>query len=161
MELSTALSELLKDGTFETVITEAKASGYCSRPIRLRTPGTETKEHSGKVLVRCKSRLASICPACFSLYKGDAHRLIAEGMTDCRGSEMVFFTTTAPSFGQVHSLERCGTIAAPMRRTSICLHGVRNVCNKVHKTNDIELGQPLCGQCYDYSGAVLWNANAG
>jgi hypothetical protein len=75
----------------------------------------------------------------------------------------VFTTLTAPSFGPVHvhreidgRLLRC----RPRRRGGICPHGNRLSCGKRHTWDDSQLGEPLCPDCYDYTGAVLFNACA-
>jgi hypothetical protein len=33
-------------------------------------------------------------------------------------------------------------------------------CNAVHRDDDAEVGQPLCAECYDYTGHVLFNWHA-
>lgn len=35
-----------------------------------------------------------------------------------------------------------------------------HTCTKRHGKDDPELGRPLCIECWDYAGAVLWNAHA-
>jgi hypothetical protein len=42
-----------------------------------------------------------------------------------------------------------------------CEHGVSLVCQLRHNEDDPALGTPLCVACFDYTGAVLWNAHAG
>jgi hypothetical protein len=44
------------------------------------------------------------------------------------------------------------------RRGGICLHGHRLSCAAKHTRDDTRLGEPLCPECYDYTGAVLFNA---
>jgi hypothetical protein len=39
-----------------------------------------------------------------------------------------------------------------------CPHGRALVCGERHDESDEHLGQALCPQCYDYEGAVLYNA---
>jgi hypothetical protein len=93
----------------------------------------------------------------------------------------VFVTLTAPSFGAVHGVRagasggarRChrpalmglgdgedyrraarGSAAPVYRR---CVHGKPLWCNAIHDTHDNSLGQPLCVECYDYVGHVLFS----
>ena len=41
-----------------------------------------------------------------------------------------------------------------------CPHGIRLSCGEKHDRDDHRLGEPLCPDCYDYTGAVLFNACA-
>jgi hypothetical protein len=75
----------------------------------------------------------------------------------------VFTTLTAPSFGPVHTCrERDGKALAchPRRNAGTCPHGVRMSCTQKHARDDDQLGEPLCPDCYDYTGSVLFNACA-
>jgi hypothetical protein len=75
----------------------------------------------------------------------------------------VFVTLTAPSFGPVHVYrEKDGRIlrCRPRRRGQVCSHGNRLSCPERHSRDDARLGEPLCSDCYDYAGAVLFNACA-
>jgi len=73
----------------------------------------------------------------------------------------VFATLTAPSFGPVHvhlqdadsRPQRC----RPRRDAPVCPHGVRLACSVRHAVDDPCLGEPLCPECFDYGGAVVWN----
>jgi hypothetical protein len=73
----------------------------------------------------------------------------------------VFVTLTAPSFGIVHTRplgpdgepRRC----RPRRQAPVCEHGVRMSCGAVHAADDPCLGEPLCLDCFDHEGAVVWN----
>jgi hypothetical protein len=93
----------------------------------------------------------------------------------------VFVTLTAPSFGAVHGVRAsaCGGArgchrpalgglgdgeghrraargsAAPVYRR--CVHGNPLWCNAIHDTHDNSVGQPLCVECYDYLGHVLFS----
>jgi hypothetical protein len=42
-----------------------------------------------------------------------------------------------------------------------CPHGRDISCPTRHAEDDPRLGQPMCGDCYDYQAAVLFNAYAG
>ena len=46
------------------------------------------------------------------------------------------------------------------RNGRTCPHGIRLSCNEKHTRDDDRLGEPLCPDCYDYTGAVLFNAYA-
>ena len=76
----------------------------------------------------------------------------------------MFATFTAPSFGPVHTrrLTPNGRPARcrPRRKTPVCPHGRRLSCGLRHKETDPCLGKPLCPDCYDYAGSVVWNAHA-
>lgn len=41
----------------------------------------------------------------------------------------------------------------------ICTHGCARFCSRRHEPGDPQLGRPLCERCFDYDGAVLWNAH--
>nr|WP_238600865.1 replication initiator [Mycobacterium celatum] len=77
----------------------------------------------------------------------------------------VFATLTAPSFGAVHtSSGRPGladTVCHPAGHgKSYCPHGKALQCNMIHASDDPKVGQPLCPDCYDYTGHVLFNWHA-
>jgi hypothetical protein len=76
----------------------------------------------------------------------------------------VFATFTAPSFGPVHTrvVAEDGKVVRcrPRRKANYCPHGRRISCGQRHGEDDACLGQPLCPDCYDYNGAVVWNAHA-
>jgi hypothetical protein len=42
----------------------------------------------------------------------------------------------------------------------MCAHGRPLWCSRRHAENDPQLGQPLCWECYDYDGHVLWQWHA-
>jgi hypothetical protein len=71
---------------------------------------------------------------------------------------LLFATLTAPSFGRVHTSGRCHP-GDPNRR---CPHGRPLACGVVHAEGAESrrsaglLGQPLCGDCYDYASHVVW-----
>jgi hypothetical protein len=79
----------------------------------------------------------------------------------------VFVTLTAPSFGPVHTTgddthskhgRRCHDPGR--RRFSRCRHGKPLWCSTIHSDDDALVGQPLCEDCYDYTGHTLfaWHA---
>ena len=78
----------------------------------------------------------------------------------------MFATLTAPSFGPVHARRKRGTTVLPCRprrdaNARRCPHGRDISCPKRHHDDDPRLGRPMCGDCYDYTAAVLFNAHAG
>lgn len=135
----------------------------------------------GTMLLSCGDRRASLCPGCAEQYRRDTWHLVAGGMRgralrgerrsyrsevatenlpeDFTGHPFVWATLTAPSFGAVHRASSEGEPCRPRRRGGFCEHGVPLSCARVHGADDPEVGTPLCGQCYDYAGAVLWNAS--
>ncbi|MEV6860274.1 replication initiator [Streptosporangium subroseum] len=162
------------------------ATGGCAQPVRLHGERLTfdgatgeildvyrtADEPTGFLLTACGNRRASRCAACSAIYKDDTYHLIISGLRggkgvpeDVGGHPRVFATFTAPSFGAVHA-HRTGkdgkTLPCRPRRDSpLCPHGRYEGCGKRHDRDDPQTGQPLCVDCYDYQGAVLWNAHAG
>jgi hypothetical protein len=161
------------------------AAGGCTRPVRLHGTIRDLDPATGEVLrtldtdtlpdrvlyVPCGDRRASVCPACAETYRADTYQLIKAGLTGGKGipdtvtqHPCVFATFTAPSFGPVHTRRqapgRRPARCRPRRKHALCPHGRRLSCGLRHKDNDPCLGRPLCPDCYDYSGAVVWNAHA-
>ncbi|WP_433892522.1 replication initiator [Streptomyces sp. CA-111067] len=127
--------------------------------------------YGGRLLVACGNRRVSVCPTCARVYRADTYQLIRAGLVGGKttpatvsGHPRVFATLTAPGFGPVHSRrEQDGRVRAcrPRRAGECCLHGVAVGCRERHAVDDRRLGEPLCPRCYDYAGAVLWQASAG
>jgi hypothetical protein len=127
-------------------------------------------EPGGVLPVACKTRRASRCPPCAEVYSADTYQLIRTGLSGGKGvpetvatHPCVFTTLTAPSFGPVHlSREKDGRLlrCRPRRRGQNCPHGRRISCGDRHARDDARLGEPLCPDCYDYTGSVLFNACA-
>ncbi|WP_436757764.1 replication initiator [Streptosporangium sp. V21-05] len=162
------------------------ATGGCAQPVRLHGERLTfdgatgeildvyrtADEPTGFLLTACGNRRASRCAACSAVYKDDTYHLIISGLRggkgvpeDVGGHPRVFATFTAPSFGAVHA-HRTGkdgkTLPCRPRRDSpTCPHGRYEGCGRRHDRDDPQAGQPLCVDCYDYQGAVLWNAHAG
>jgi hypothetical protein len=156
----------------------------CARPVRLvggsDTIDTQTgevlgsytssSEPDGVTYIRCGNRRASICPSCSREYKGDVwHVLMAgaaggiKGVPDTIAAHpLVFASFTAPSFGLVHAAKkpgRPGTQRCLPRtggRRQLCPHGRPQWCMTVHDQTDPSCGQPLCVDCYDYAGHLVW-----
>ena len=174
-------------GDFRTWERQLASSGTCSHPIRLhghieaidRTTGEiapvydTTAEPGGVLHVACGNRRESVCPACSAVYKRDARQLVRAGLAGGKGvpesittHPCVFATLTAPSFGPVHSRRMRGKTVLPCRprrdaRARRCPHGRDISCPTRHVEDDPRLGRPMCGDCYDYQAAVLFNASAG
>jgi hypothetical protein len=158
-------------------------AGGCSNPIVLvgRTdtidPATGEVLNSfgsadlagGRLLVPCGDRRAAVCPACARRYRGDTHALVRLGLAGGRmvpetvvSHPAVFATFTPPGFGPVHTTHADRRRACRPRRTlPRCEHGLPASCGEHHGVDDPLVGQPLCPACYDYPGAVLWQAHAG
>ena len=138
-------------------------SGFCAAPIRLE--GNNSHERL-EIFARCKNRRASVCPSCSQLYAGDTWQLVHTGIAGQEravldGLPMVFATLTAPSFGAVHSAGlgsggRAQRVCRPGRQGHSCRHGRPSGCGVVHRPGDRIVGEPLCPDCYDYVGHVLF-----
>ena len=164
---------------------QVKHCGHCARPVRLRgqvehhTPNgrqityTTTGEPDRVLLIRCGNRRASACPSCSYEYAGDMWQLVHAGAAGgrkgvpetVRAHPLVFATLTAPGFGPVHTTrtDRPGSRARcrPARgKPALCGHGRPTWCTAVHAESDPRLGQPICGECYDYPAHVAFNWHA-
>jgi hypothetical protein len=158
---------------------ERRARG-CARPARLvgstvridRVTGqvldrySSAQELDGITWVRCGDRRAARCESCSREYKGDAWHLLSAGLVGGKGAPdavaehpTVFVTLTAPSFGPVHG-RRQGVPCRARRDRPVCPHGRPLYCLHRHGPDDRRLGEPLCPDCYDYVGHVLWQWHA-
>jgi hypothetical protein len=159
-------------GHWRAMLAEVDQAGLCAHPIRLR--GLVLDRTSGELaerdlLVPCKDRRAAVCPACSRLYQADAWQLVAAGLRGGKGVDpsvlehpQLFVTLTAPSFGPVHSRSLKGervVSCRPRRGDTSCAHGRSLSCLERHGEDAVLLGDPLCAECFDYRGAVLWNAH--
>lgn len=153
------------------LIRELQGSSNCSHPIRLRGEivNTATGEVSERDLrVACKDRREVVCPACSYLYRADTWILVSTGLVGGKGTPVVvgthprlFITLTAPSFGAVHTIRDSGScVARTPSATSFCVHNRLTSCPRRHSEDDVDLGRPLCDKCFNYRGAILWNAHA-
>ncbi|GAA2614384.1 replication initiator [Actinomadura fulvescens] len=169
---------------FDQWAARARATGGCAQPVYLKgtvdhvhaTTGeslhhyTTDSEPDGALPVACKTRRASRCPACAEIYRADTYQLIRAGLVGGKNvpdtvtaHPAAFVTLTAPSFGPVHTRRiKDGRIQPchPRRDATACPHGVTPSCTTRHTTDDPRLGEPLCADCYDYTGSVLFNALA-
>ncbi|WP_253781192.1 replication initiator [Nonomuraea roseoviolacea] len=159
-------------------------TGGCRQPIHLRGKVDHYDRATGRLLHRyttrtepdgvlrlpCKTRRASRCPACAETYRADTYHLIRAGLVGGKGvpdtvtsHPTLFVTLTAPSFGAVHARrEQGGKVLPchPRRDAEPCPHGLVMSCTTQHGPDDACLGEPLCPDCYDYTGSVLFNALA-
>jgi hypothetical protein len=104
------------------------------------------------------------------VYQADAYQLTAAGLRGGKGvpdtiaqHPRLFVTFTAPSFGRVHTRKTRGRLVLPChphRHGRTCPHGRRAGCWQRHQDDDQVLGEPICPDCYDAQGQVLWNALA-
>lgn len=127
--------------------------------------------YGGRLLTACGNRRATVCPTCARIYQADTYQLIRAGLVGGKtvGEEVsdhprVFATLTAPGFGPVHTRrERDGRVRAcrPRKAGESCPHESPAGCHTRHADDDPRLGEPLCPRCYDYAGAVLWQAQSG
>lgn len=156
------------------LVREVELSGSCSHPIRLK--GEMVNLATGEVAmsslrVPCKDRRRAVCPACSYLYKADAWIMVSAGLVGGKGTSKLvsthprhFVTLTAPSFGSVHTVRvdgRCVSRSrAGVKGLDQCAHGQARFCNFRHEEKDSRLGRPICDRCFNYEGAVLWNAHA-
>ncbi|MEU6573995.1 replication initiator [Streptomyces sp. NPDC046805] len=169
---------LAQDPQFPRWLEQITATGGCSHPIHLTgftttlvgTTGEilqhyDTRTEPGeRLLVRCRNRRATVCPACSRLHAGDTFHLVRAGLlggknipTTVRHRPRLFVTLTAPSFGAVHG---AGELCRPRRDGGACEHGRPLGCSAVHAPDAPIVGQPLCADCYDYTAHVLWHAHA-
>lgn len=179
------LADKLSRPDFHRLAARTKALGGCAQPVHLRgrvhhiDPVTgrilhrysTVREPGGVLRVACKTRRASRCPACAETYRADTYQLVRAGLVGGKGvPESVstypaaFVTLTAPSFGPVHTRrEKAGGRVDPCharRDAGTCPHGRPLSCTIRHATDDPRLGTPLCPECYDFAGSVLFNAHA-
>ncbi|MEU8269920.1 replication initiator [Sphaerisporangium sp. NPDC049002] len=179
------LVSVVNDPGFERWRSMVAATGGCANPIHLAGESMvldsatgevlhtydTSAEPSGYLLVACGNRRSSVCLSCSEVYRADTFQLIRAGLSGGKGvpgsvsaHPRVFATLTAPSFGPVHTRrEKNGRVRAcrPRARDKVCEHGRPVGCHEAHDPRDERLGQPLCAECYDYAGAVLWQSHAG
>ena len=164
---------LVNDPQFARWLEQIKAIGGCARPVYHAVTGEVISSYStvgepgDRLAVRCRNRRASVCEPCSHLHAGDTFQLVRAGLSGGKGipdavreRPRLFVTLTAPSFGPVHRV-RDGERCHPRRDTPRCEHGRPLGCGLVHADGDRLVGLPLCSDCYDHAGHVLWHAHAG
>ncbi|MCX4860266.1 plasmid replication initiator protein [Streptomyces canus] len=169
---------IAQDPLYPRWLEQITATGGCAHPIHLSGSTTtldgatgeilrhyDTRTEPGeRLLVRCRNRRATVCPACSRLHAGDTFHLVRSGLlggkdvpATVRDRPRLFITLTAPSFGPVH---RAGDVCRPRRTGGFCEHGRPLGCGAYHSTDAPLVGKPLCTDCYDYSSHVIWHAHA-
>ncbi|MCX5420771.1 plasmid replication initiator protein [Streptomyces sp. NBC_00114] len=175
------LIRLLNDPLFSRWKEQIESIGGCANPIYLSGSTVTRDALTGEVIssystdgepgerlaVRCRNRRASACEPCSRLHAGDTFQLVRAGLSGGKGvpesvkdHPRLFVTLTAPSFGPVHRVLD-GQACRPRRHDPHCEHGRRLGCGLVHTEDEPLVGLPLCPDCYDYVGHVLWHAHAG
>ncbi|HJT04957.1 MAG TPA: replication initiator [Pseudonocardiaceae bacterium] len=158
--------------------------GHCSHPVRLRgrvehhtatgrrVAYSTDGEPDRVLLIRCGNRRAAVCPSCSWEYAGDMWQLLYAGAAGgrkgvpetIRSHPLVFATLTAPGFGPVHTTRADRSGPARCRpaqgKPRLCPHGRTTWCTAIHRGDDPRLGQPICPDCYDYSGHIAFNWHA-
>jgi hypothetical protein len=159
-------------------------TGYCHHPIRLQGRVRQIDKESGEIrevystenepdrtlLKAYGNRRQSRCESCSAVYRADAYQLVVAGLRGGKGvpesvawHPKLFVTFTAPSFGTVHSRRAQGRrplYCHPREGNPRCPHGRPMSCWQIHQQGDPRLGEPLCAECFDYEGQVVWNALA-
>ena len=172
---------------YQRWVAGALSAGGCVWPVRLRPTMFQADPATGELLPAagelpdapdgviyesCGDRRASVCPPCAERYRQDTWQLIAAGLrggkgvpTEVAGHPAVFLTLTAPSFGLVHTRRTASTgrvlPCRPRRKPALCPHGTDLRCARHHDQDEAALGLPLCLDCYDHDGQVVWNAHVG
>ena len=73
----------------------------------------------------------------------------------------LFVTQTAPSFGAVHTVTADGSCVRRRRdKLLVVLARPPRLLLAVSRGGRPAIGPPLCVDCFDFDGAVLWNAHA-
>ncbi|WP_329061684.1 replication initiator [Streptomyces sp. NBC_01429] len=176
------LIRLVQEPGFPRWLDQIKATGGCAHPVYLSGHTTThdadtgavlrqydtTDEPGGRLAVRCRNRRSSRCGPCSRLHAGDTFHLMRAGLTGGKSvpdavttHPRLFATLTAPSFGPVHRTTPDGGPCRPRRDGGRCEHGRHVGCGLIHADDDQQVGRPLCPDCYDYTGHVLWHAHAG
>jgi hypothetical protein len=170
--------DLLISGRFDAWSQALARVGNCAQPIKLRGRSQTVDTTTGEIVstysseqeplavthVRCGNRRASECPSCSRLYAADMFQLIRAGVAGGKTvpvsvaeNPLVFATVTAPSFGPVHGKREGGRRCHPHGGSDpACVHGRPRTCLAPHDEDDPVLGQPLCGDCYDYASHLVW-----
>jgi hypothetical protein len=147
---------------FETWWRRVESVGYCAHPIQL--VGADISGGRHQVWTRCNNRRATVCPSCSDLYARDTWQLVHAGAaggqhnipTEVADRPQVFATLTAPGYGAVHNATGAVCHPQPGGSGAKCRHGKPLSCTMIHTGDDPLVGQPLCPDCYDYRGQVLF-----
>ncbi|ASQ84643.1 plasmid replication initiator protein [Mycobacterium intracellulare subsp. chimaera] len=165
VEAAPVIAQMLRRASspgFPTWWRRVESVGYCAHPIQLSGADDTGRRHT--VWTRCNNRRATVCPSCSDLYARDTWQLVHAGAAgghhnvpvEVAARPQVFTTLTAPGYGGVHNA--IGTVCHPKPSGSAtrCRHGKPLRCTTIHAVDDPVVGQPLCRDCYDYLGHVLF-----
>ena len=165
-------------------LAQVQQVGRCAHPIRVAGSSETIDAATGVVLrsyssasepdgityLRCGNRRRAVCESCSHQYQGDVYHVIMAGAAggmknvpaEVSQHPLVFATLTAPSFGPVHAAKKPGQRGSRRCRPrsgsgrKLCPHGWPTWCMAVHDHDDTLVGQPLCRECYDYLGHLVW-----
>ncbi|MGN6131931.1 MAG: replication initiator [Nocardioidaceae bacterium] len=177
-----SLIQRLRDGSWQDWADTAARVGYCTNPVRLVGGNTTIDAVTGEVLDvftsrtsplgvvyrACGNRRAEVCPSCSRVYARDIFAMIRAGLLGGKtvpqavaDNPLLFVTFTAPSFGPVHGPrpkngQRTGGRCTPRDKSKRCRHGRPTGCMQIHAEDDPINGAPICGDCYDWASAVVW-----
>ncbi len=127
------------------------AAGACKHPIRLegqihvtrhgQTVATYTTESmpDGAIYTACGNRRHTVCPSFGPVH----HRVVKTHAADCRRKD---------------GCQCRPAVCRPFGKT--CPHGTDMTCHERHTATDTRLGRPLCLDCYDHTGQVVWHHEA-
>lgn len=178
-----AAVQRITDGSFDAWSDTASKVGFCARPVRLAGRSATVEAATGRVLDTfssertplgvvyrpCGNRRADACPACSRTYARDTFEMLRAGLVGGKSvpvsvaqNPVLFATFTAPSFGLVHGPRgtagsSTGGRCRPRDISEKCPHGRPIGCMAIHEPGDLVAGSPLCGECYDWTGAIIWN----
>ena len=155
------------------ILAEVNQAGGCAHPIRLR--GNRLDRVNGElvdtgIVVPCKDRRAAVCPSCSRLYQADAWQLVAAGIRGGKGVSPDV-ARAPPALRHPHRpLLRSGpqpvsigdggpALPTPTRCRRLSPRAVARLPRSGTPKAIPLLGEPLCADCFDYRGAVLWNAH--
>ena len=175
-----AFSIELFGGEFRRWVRELERIGGCSSPVMLmghtitRDAASGAVVHAfysadlpfGVLMLPCRNRREQVCLPCSLMHNGDSYQIVKAGIVGGKGVPIqvndhprAFVTVTAPGFGPVHRISDSG-LCHPQRDAPRCEHEVSRACWARHQETDPLMGSPLCAACYDYAGAVVWNASS-
>ena len=159
---------------FESWWRKAENVGFCANPIHLSGTDTFGRQHQvvdplqqpprGRVPVV----LGSVCPRHLAADpRRPARRTPRHARHRRRAPPSVRHLDRTQLRGRAHqpvTTDTVSTLAAVTIRAAAdsrrCQHGKPLWCSTIHGDNDARVGQPLCEDCYDYTGHVLfaWHA---
>lgn len=180
---TTDMVQRIADGSFDAWADTASKVSFCTRPVRLVGGSATIEASTGRVLDTfssdlaplgvvyrpCGNRRADVCPACSRTYERDTFEMLRAGLVGGKSipasvaeNPVLFVTFTAPSFGLVHGPRgtadsSTGGRCRPRDISEKCPHGRPIGCMAIHEPGDLPAGSPLCGECYDWTGAIVWN----